>query len=78
MLHSLHHPCVVSLLGISIHPLCFALQLAPLGSLNTVLEEKQRDKGAWMYLVFDLKPAPVRSESVLCSQAAATCLSATC
>ncbi|XP_037553156.1 leucine-rich repeat serine/threonine-protein kinase 1 [Nematolebias whitei] len=45
MLHSLHHPCVVSLLGISIHPLCFALQLAPLGSLNTVLEEKQRDKG---------------------------------
>ncbi|RVE74987.1 hypothetical protein OJAV_G00027490 [Oryzias javanicus] len=39
MLHSLQHPCVVSMLGISIHPLCFALQLAPLGSLNTVLEE---------------------------------------
>ncbi|XP_024117548.1 leucine-rich repeat serine/threonine-protein kinase 1 isoform X3 [Oryzias melastigma] len=39
MLHSLQHPCIVSMLGISIHPLCFALQLAPLGSLNTVLEE---------------------------------------
>lgn len=42
MLHSLQHPCIVSLVGISIHPLCFALQLAPLGSLNTVLEEKRK------------------------------------
>uniref|UniRef100_A0A4W6D0K8 non-specific serine/threonine protein kinase n=1 Tax=Lates calcarifer TaxID=8187 RepID=A0A4W6D0K8_LATCA len=42
MLHSLQHPCIVSLVGISIHPLCFALQLAPLGSLNTVLEEKHK------------------------------------
>ncbi|KAM8889549.1 leucine-rich repeat serine/threonine-protein kinase 1 isoform 3-T3 [Synchiropus picturatus] len=42
MLHSLQHPCIVSLVGISIHPLCFALQLAPLGSLNTVLEERRR------------------------------------
>ncbi|CAN9506910.1 unnamed protein product [Ophioblennius macclurei] len=46
MLHSLQHPCIVSLVGISIHPLCFALQLAPLGSLNTVLEEKQKDKSS--------------------------------
>ncbi|XP_013855983.1 leucine-rich repeat serine/threonine-protein kinase 1, partial [Austrofundulus limnaeus] len=45
MLHSLRHPCVVSLVGISIHPLCLALQLAPLGSLNIVLEEKQKDSG---------------------------------
>ncbi|KAG8440734.1 hypothetical protein GDO86_006466 [Hymenochirus boettgeri] len=37
MLHALQHPCIVSLIGISIHPLCFALELAPLGSLNTVL-----------------------------------------
>ncbi|XP_062868607.1 leucine-rich repeat serine/threonine-protein kinase 1 isoform X2 [Trichomycterus rosablanca] len=42
MLHGLQHPCIVALLGISIHPLCFALQLAPLGSLNTVLEERGR------------------------------------
>ncbi|KAM9461021.1 leucine-rich repeat serine/threonine-protein kinase 1 [Clarias gariepinus] len=42
MLHTLQHPCIVSLLGISIHPLCFALQLAPLGSLNTVLEERSK------------------------------------
>ena len=42
MLHSLQHPCIVALVGISIHPLCFALQLAPLGSLNTILEERHR------------------------------------
>ncbi|XP_066492192.1 leucine-rich repeat serine/threonine-protein kinase 1 [Tiliqua scincoides] len=42
MLHSLQHPCVVSLIGISIHPLCFALELAPLGSLTTVLSEKAK------------------------------------
>ncbi|XP_070704804.1 leucine-rich repeat serine/threonine-protein kinase 1 [Pempheris klunzingeri] len=46
MLHSLQHPCIVSLVGISIHPLCFALQLAPLGSLNTVLEEHHKGKGS--------------------------------
>ncbi|CAI9543024.1 unnamed protein product, partial [Staurois parvus] len=40
MLHSLQHPCIVSLIGISIHPLCFALELAPLGSLNTVIAER--------------------------------------
>ncbi|KAM8894430.1 leucine-rich repeat serine/threonine-protein kinase 1 [Spinachia spinachia] len=45
MLHSLQHPCIVPLVGISIHPLCFALQLAPLGSLNTVLEEKRKGAG---------------------------------
>ncbi|KAJ0056500.1 hypothetical protein NL108_008347, partial [Boleophthalmus pectinirostris] len=45
MLRALHHPCIVSLLGISIHPLCFALQLAPLGSLNTVLEESNKRSG---------------------------------
>ncbi|XP_028981151.1 leucine-rich repeat serine/threonine-protein kinase 1 isoform X2 [Esox lucius] len=42
MLHSLQHPCIVSLVGISIHPLCFALQLAPLGSLNVVLKDRSR------------------------------------
>ncbi|XP_062246581.1 leucine-rich repeat serine/threonine-protein kinase 1 isoform X1 [Platichthys flesus] len=46
MLHSLQHPCIVSLVGISIHPLCFALQLAPLGSLNTVLKEKHKGNGS--------------------------------
>lgn len=42
MLHALQHPCIVSLMGISIHPLCFALELAPLGSLNTVLSENAK------------------------------------
>uniref|UniRef100_A0A3Q1I1B7 non-specific serine/threonine protein kinase n=1 Tax=Acanthochromis polyacanthus TaxID=80966 RepID=A0A3Q1I1B7_9TELE len=49
MLHSLQHPCIVSLVGISIHPLCLALQLAPLGSLNIVLEEKHKKKSS-MYM----------------------------
>ena len=47
MLHSLQHPCIVSLVGISIRPLCFALQLAPLGSLNTILEERHKGKGTY-------------------------------
>ncbi|XP_062819072.1 leucine-rich repeat serine/threonine-protein kinase 1 isoform X1 [Anolis carolinensis] len=42
MLHSLQHPCIVSLVGISIHPLCLALELAPLGSLTTVLAENAK------------------------------------
>lgn len=42
MLHALQHPCIVSLIGISVHPLCFALELAPLGSLNTVLAENAK------------------------------------
>lgn len=50
MLHSLQHPCIVSLVGISIHPLCFALQLAPLGSLNTVLEERRKGESAHFHL----------------------------
>lgn len=50
MLHSLQHPCIVSLVGISIHPLCFALQLAPLGSLNTVLEERRKGKSTHLHL----------------------------
>ncbi|XP_013924789.1 PREDICTED: leucine-rich repeat serine/threonine-protein kinase 1, partial [Thamnophis sirtalis] len=42
MLHSLQYPCVVSLTGISIHPLSLALELAPLGSLTTVLAENSK------------------------------------
>lgn len=51
MLHSLQHPCIVALVGISIHPLCFALQLAPLGSLNTVLEERHKGKHSYNRLL---------------------------
>ncbi|XP_068131196.1 leucine-rich repeat serine/threonine-protein kinase 1 isoform X2 [Hyperolius riggenbachi] len=50
MLHSLQHPCIVSLIGISIHPLCFALELAPLGSLNTVLAENRQGSSSFMPL----------------------------
>ncbi|XP_061669400.1 leucine-rich repeat serine/threonine-protein kinase 1 isoform X2 [Syngnathoides biaculeatus] len=44
-LHSLRHPCVVALVGVSIHPLRLALELAPLGSLNDVLGERCRGGG---------------------------------
>lgn len=48
-LHALQHPCIVALLGITIHPLAFALELAPLGSLNTVLAENAKGRaGAGM------------------------------
>ncbi|XP_059808596.1 leucine-rich repeat serine/threonine-protein kinase 1 isoform X2 [Hypanus sabinus] len=43
ILHSLQHPCIVALVGLSIHPLCFALELAPLGSLTMVLIEYSKD-----------------------------------
>lgn len=59
MLHSLQHPCIVSLVGISIHPLCFALQLAPLGSLNTVLEEKHKGKSNVQQFLFSDCPLKI-------------------
>lgn len=54
MLHSLQHPCIVSLIGISIHPLCFALELAPLGSLTTVLAENSKGEAS-----LSLTPLPL-------------------
>uniref|UniRef100_A0A671SFI8 non-specific serine/threonine protein kinase n=1 Tax=Sinocyclocheilus anshuiensis TaxID=1608454 RepID=A0A671SFI8_9TELE len=60
MLHSLQHPCIVALVGISIHPLCFALQLAPLGSLNTILEER----GTPGYQAPEIRPGIVYDEKV--------------
>ncbi|XP_068741133.1 leucine-rich repeat serine/threonine-protein kinase 1-like isoform X3 [Montipora capricornis] len=51
----LKHPCVVRLVGVSLHPLCFVLELAPHGSLATVIDElsvkreeraKQQDSSA--------------------------------
>lgn len=35
----MNHPCVVRLLAVSLRPLCFVLELAPFGSLATVLDE---------------------------------------
>ncbi|XP_078364681.1 leucine-rich repeat serine/threonine-protein kinase 1-like isoform X2 [Oculina patagonica] len=35
----LNHPSVVRLLAVSLHPLCFVLELAPYGSLASVLDE---------------------------------------
>ncbi|XP_077420975.1 leucine-rich repeat serine/threonine-protein kinase 1 [Vanacampus margaritifer] len=49
-LHSLQHPCVVALVGVSIHPLCLALELAPLGSLSGVLEDRRRRDGGYLPL----------------------------
>ena len=39
MLCRLNHPCVVRLLAVSLHPLCFVLELAPYGSLASVVDE---------------------------------------
>lgn len=61
MLHSLQHPCIVSLIGISIHPLCFALELAPLGSLTTVLSENSKGKAS-----LSLHSSPSDKWSVIC------------
>ncbi|KAK3561718.1 hypothetical protein QTP86_012606 [Hemibagrus guttatus] len=63
MLHTLQHPCIVAMLGISIHPLCFALQLAPLGSLNSVLEERSKDiiiSGYWDLMFPKILTAGIR------------------
>ncbi|XP_069767547.1 leucine-rich repeat serine/threonine-protein kinase 1 isoform X4 [Narcine bancroftii] len=43
ILHLMQHPCIVALVGLCIHPLCFALELAPLGSLTMVLTEYSKD-----------------------------------
>ncbi|XP_016307789.1 leucine-rich repeat serine/threonine-protein kinase 1-like [Sinocyclocheilus anshuiensis] len=66
MLHSLQHPCIVALVGISIHPLCFALQLAPLGSLNTILEERAKGLtlGTPGYQAPEIRPGIVYDEKV--------------
>ncbi|KAI8480800.1 Leucine-rich repeat serine/threonine-protein kinase 1 [Branchiostoma belcheri] len=47
VLRKLHHPCVVSLLGVSRRPLCLAIELAPMGSLRSVLDAKQEERGNW-------------------------------
>ncbi|XP_035667179.1 leucine-rich repeat serine/threonine-protein kinase 1-like, partial [Branchiostoma floridae] len=47
VLRKLHHPCVVSLLGVSRRPLCLAIELAPMGSLQSVLNAKQEERGNW-------------------------------
>ncbi|XP_077988443.1 leucine-rich repeat serine/threonine-protein kinase 1-like [Glandiceps talaboti] len=39
LLCKLNHPCIVKLVGISLQPMCFALELAPMGSLQNILQE---------------------------------------
>ncbi|XP_038074850.1 leucine-rich repeat serine/threonine-protein kinase 1-like [Patiria miniata] len=38
----LRHPCVIHLIGISIHNLCFAMELAPLGDLASLLHQESK------------------------------------
>jgi leucine-rich repeat kinase 1 len=40
VLAQLSHPNIVSLLGISLRPMCIALELAPMGSLFGILDKK--------------------------------------
>ncbi|KAL8598085.1 hypothetical protein ACOMHN_030371 [Nucella lapillus] len=45
ILSQLRHPCLISLLGVSIRPsLLVVLELAPLGSLRSVLNERLKDR----------------------------------
>lgn len=79
MLRSLQHPCIVSLVGINIHPLCFALQLAPLGSLNTVLEEERKGKGTSRHALYGSTCFWCQTPALVSPlQVAAICLWATC
>ena len=40
MLAQLSHPNIVALLGVSFHPMCMVLELAPMGSLFGILDKK--------------------------------------
>eukprot|EP00117_Sycon_ciliatum_P021504 scpid6936/ scgid3290/ Leucine-rich repeat serine/threonine-protein kinase 1 len=40
VLRLLKHPCVVRLIGVQLHPICFALELAPMGSLLDLMEKQ--------------------------------------
>ena len=42
ILLTLHHEHIVPLVGVSLHPLCLLLSLAPHGALNTKLMDYQR------------------------------------
>lgn len=40
----LQHPNVINFVGVCHTPLCFALELAPMGSLQTILEKLQNER----------------------------------
>lgn len=40
VLAQLNHPNIVALLGVSFHPMCMVIELAPLGSLFGILDKK--------------------------------------
>ncbi|XP_070542862.1 leucine-rich repeat serine/threonine-protein kinase 1-like [Ptychodera flava] len=44
LLSKLHHPCIVQLIGISLRPICFGLELAPMGSLQTIIQSEVMKK----------------------------------
>ncbi|XP_067017125.1 leucine-rich repeat serine/threonine-protein kinase 1-like isoform X3 [Acropora muricata] len=62
----LRHPCVVCLLGVSLHPLCFVLELAPLGSLASVIDElsAKREERANQYSNFSGNRASILGRQV--------------
>lgn len=40
VLAQLNHPNIVALLGVSFHPMCMVIELAPMGSLFGILDKK--------------------------------------
>lgn len=45
LMAKLRHPCIVTLIATSVKPPCFLLELAPMGSLQSVLENELKEKG---------------------------------
>lgn len=47
VLAQLNHPNIVALLGVSFHPMCMVIELAPMGSLFGILDKKiEQNKAA--------------------------------
>ena len=44
MLCRLDHPNIIKFLGVCHSPLCFVIELAPMGSLQGILEKKEKER----------------------------------
>ena len=62
MLCRLQHPCIIGFLGVCRFPLCFALELAPLGGLYSLLEESAMHREM---IIHTSRPSPPMMDAVL-------------
>nr|XP_002736404.1 PREDICTED: leucine-rich repeat serine/threonine-protein kinase 1-like [Saccoglossus kowalevskii] len=49
LLCKLNHPNIVRLIGINLRPMCFALELAPMGSLSKILDDEMTKQKRGLY-----------------------------